>query len=430
LVSTPFTSIFVRKLTQYRREMLKHTDQRVKLMNQLLVGIRVLKMYAWESAQEAAVLEVRKDELGRLRAAIPMRVGMQTLLFAAPTLAMVVCFVVYGSVEPQNFTPAAIFTSIALFALMRFPLLFLPFALVQLSNALVSMRRLSQYFLLEERIEAVIEMETPGIEIEGGEFFWADPPPKVMAEDPRGKKKKGGKKNGGAKDNGGAKVNGSETMKDASKDGEVAVKLPGMSPEGDAPAPAAAKSGEFWLRGVELSVAPGELVCVVGRVGSGKSSLVQAILGEMEASAGTVKVGGKVAYAAQQAWIINATVRENVTFGADFDRARWEDALEAACLAQDLEILPAGELTEIGEKGINLSGGQKQRVSLARALYQGADVYLLDDPLSAVDVHVGKHIFDSLIDGALKVCHSCFFGIFFFISKYVCVLKPFVCSLA
>jgi ATP-binding cassette subfamily C (CFTR/MRP) protein 1 len=133
ILSTPATTIFLKKITQYRREMLKHTDQRVKLMNQLLVGIRVLKMYAWEAAQEAAVLEVRKDELGRLRKAIPMRVGMQTLLFAAPSLAMVTCFVVYGSVEPENFTAATIFPSIALFALMRFPLIFLPFALVRYS---------------------------------------------------------------------------------------------------------------------------------------------------------------------------------------------------------------------------------------------------------------------------------------------------------
>jgi len=133
LVSTPATTIFLKKITLYRREMLRHTDQRVKLMNQLLVGIRVLKMYAWEAAQEAAVLEVRKNELGELRKAIPMRVGMQTLLFAAPTLSMVTCFAVYGAVVPNEFTPANIFTAIALFALMRFPLIFLPFALVSIS---------------------------------------------------------------------------------------------------------------------------------------------------------------------------------------------------------------------------------------------------------------------------------------------------------
>jgi hypothetical protein len=131
LVSTPATTIFLKKITGYRREMLRHTDARVKLMNQLLVGIRVLKMYAWEAAQEAAVLEVRRKELGALGKAIPYRVGLQTLMFAAPTLAMVTCFVVYGTVVPSSFTPASIFTSISLFALMRFPLIFLPFALVR-----------------------------------------------------------------------------------------------------------------------------------------------------------------------------------------------------------------------------------------------------------------------------------------------------------
>ena len=130
MMSTPATIFFLKKVTGFRREMLKHTDQRVKLMNQLLVGIRVLKMYAWESAQEAALLEVRKKELGELRKGVPHRVGMQALLFSAPMLSMVVCFLVYGTVEPQAFQPANVFTAISLFAIMRFPLIFLPFALV------------------------------------------------------------------------------------------------------------------------------------------------------------------------------------------------------------------------------------------------------------------------------------------------------------
>lgn len=426
LVTTPVTSIFMKKIVGYRRQMLVYTDQRVKLMNQLLVGIRVLKMYAWEAAQEAALLEVRKRELRELRKAIPMRVGMQSMLFAAPVLAMVACFAVVGTVSPERFTPATIFTSIALFGLMRFPLIFLPFALIQLSNALVSMRRLSGYFLLEERTDEVTELDRPGLEIKDGTFFWAEPPAKAAAI-PHGKKEKKA-----------AKIaHDAEHVKQvavkveqAKADGEVAVQLAGMAEGGEGkdgadpadsarnsspaasagssppPEPAVAqagginKQGAWWLRNVNLKVNEGELVCVVGRVGSGKSSLVQALLGEMERRTGSVAVGGRLAYAAQQAWIINASVKENVTFGREYDEDRWAACVEACCLSSDLEILPAGADTEIGEKGINLSGGQKQRISLARALYQDADTYILDDPLSAVDVHVGRHIFDHFITGA------------------------------
>ena len=402
LISTPATTIFLKKITGFRREMLKHTDQRVKLMNQLLVGIRVLKMYAWEAAQEAAVLEVRKQELGALRKAIPYRVGLQTLLFAAPSLAMVTCFVVYGTVNPDQFTASAVFTSIALFALMRFPLIFLPFALIQLANALVSMRRLSVYYLQENRKDEVGSLDHIGIEIEDGEFFWAKPPEKLALPEV-GKKNKKKKKDDDADEK--------QKSADAKLDGGSGKVTPATNSDQDSPreevatesAAANASSNIAWsLKNINLTVNDGELVCVVGKVGSGKSSLVQAIIGEMERKSGKVSVGGKIAYAAQQPWIVNARLKDNVTFGQDFDQDRWLAAVEACSLKQDLEVLPGGEETEIGEKGINLSGGQKQRVSLARAMYQDADVYILDDPLSAVDVHVGRHIFENFIDGAIK----------------------------
>ena len=133
MASTPASAIFVKKIIMYRRKMLKETDTRVKLTNQLLSGIRVLKIYAWEAAQEAQIQEARDRELRRLRQAIPCRVGMQTLLFAAPVLAAVASFAVYGSVDPAGFTAPRIFASISLFAIMRFPLIFLPFALVEVT---------------------------------------------------------------------------------------------------------------------------------------------------------------------------------------------------------------------------------------------------------------------------------------------------------
>ncbi|KAK3867174.1 hypothetical protein Pcinc_027341 [Petrolisthes cinctipes] len=160
---------------------------------------------------------------------------------------------------------------------------------------------------------------------------------------------------------------------------------------------------EGWrLEGVEMEVLRGQLVGVVGPVGSGKSSLLAALLGEMNKTSGTVIVNGSVGYASQQVWLQNATLRENIIWGLPYQPYKYQKVLEACALKADLDMLPAGDLTEVGEKvsvyeGMNLSGGQKQRISLARVAYSGVDVVLLDDPLSAVDTHVGKHIFKHLI---------------------------------
>lgn len=151
------------------------------------------------------------------------------------------------------------------------------------------------------------------------------------------------------------------------------------------------------LKNINMQVDTGKVVAVVGTVGSGKSSLVSAFLGEMDKISGRVNTVGKIAYVPQQAWIQNATLQDNILFGRPLDRKRYDQIIAACALKPDIDILPGGDQTEIGEKGINLSGGQKQRVSLARAVYNNADIYFLDDPLSAVDSHVGKHIFEHVI---------------------------------
>ncbi|KAJ2359931.1 hypothetical protein IW150_007647, partial [Coemansia sp. RSA 2607] len=158
------------------------------------------------------------------------------------------------------------------------------------------------------------------------------------------------------------------------------------------------------LADINIECKRSELVAVIGKVGSGKSSLTSAILGDMVKSSGTVLIRGNVAYVPQQPWIMNATLRDNILFGHRLDQAFYDRVIEACALGPDLEMLPGGDMTEIGEKGINLSGGQKARVSLARAVYSRADVYILDDPLSAVDAHVGKHIFSHVLgpQGMLK----------------------------
>jgi len=160
------------------------------------------------------------------------------------------------------------------------------------------------------------------------------------------------------------------------------------------------------LHNVNLKIQKGQLYGIVGSVGSGKSSLLSSILGDTHKinPSGLLNVNGSLAYVPQQAWIQNNTVQENILFSRTMDKIRYESVLKASALITDLNLMPAYDLTEIGEKGINLSGGQKQRVSLARAAYSDADIYLLDDPLSAVDVHVGKSIFDEMLgtNGILK----------------------------
>ena len=155
------------------------------------------------------------------------------------------------------------------------------------------------------------------------------------------------------------------------------------------------------LDNVDIEIKPGELVAVVGHIGSGKSSLISAMLNEMETVEGTVQLNGSIGYVPQEAWLQNATVRDNITFGRKYDEAYYKKCITASALITDLDILPSGDQTEIGEKGINLSGGQKQRVSLARAAYAAPDILLLDDPLSAVDPHVAREIFDQLFS---KTC--------------------------
>ncbi|XP_067315095.1 ATP-binding cassette sub-family C member 4-like isoform X2 [Pseudorasbora parva] len=156
------------------------------------------------------------------------------------------------------------------------------------------------------------------------------------------------------------------------------------------------------LQNVSFNVKPGELLAVIGPVGAGKSSLLSTVLGELPAENGVVKVKGELTYASQQPWVFPGTIRSNILFGKELHPQRYERVLKACALKRDMELLPDGDLTVIGDRGATLSGGQKARVNLARTVYQDADIYLLDDPLSAVDAEVGRHLFEKCICGILK----------------------------
>ena len=159
---------------------------------------------------------------------------------------------------------------------------------------------------------------------------------------------------------------------------------------------------ELTLNNISLTCKSGNLLAIIGSVGSGKSSIIQAILGEFPTSSGKIEVKGKLSYSPQEAWVFSGSVRQNILFGLEFDKERYWKVIDACSLKHDLDNWEFGDKTLVGERGVSLSGGQKARVSLARAIYRKADTYLLDDPLSAVDVHVGRHLFNQCIRGFLK----------------------------
>uniref|UniRef100_A0A8C3LZ34 Canalicular multispecific organic anion transporter 2 n=1 Tax=Chrysolophus pictus TaxID=9089 RepID=A0A8C3LZ34_CHRPC len=327
----PFNSAVAIKTRAYQVEQMRYKDSRIKLMNEILGGIKVLKLYAWEPSFSEKVLEIRKNELRVLKKSAYLNSLSNFAWISSPFLVALTTFAVYVLVDEKNTLDAEkAFVSLSLFNILKFPLTMLPQVISNIAQTSVSLKRIQQFLSHDELDPNCVER-------------------KVIAP---------GK--------------------------EIGVVLRSAA--------------------INLLVPSGALVAVVGHVGCGKSSLVSALLGEMEKLEGEVAVKGSVAYVPQQAWIQNATLKDNILFGQAPNEQKYQNTLEACALKTDLEVLPGGDHTEIGEKGINLSGGQRQRVSLARAVFSSSDIYLLDDPLSAVDSHVAKHIFDQVIgpDGVLK----------------------------
>uniref|UniRef100_A0A8C5SK09 ABC-type glutathione-S-conjugate transporter n=1 Tax=Laticauda laticaudata TaxID=8630 RepID=A0A8C5SK09_LATLA len=315
----PLNAVLVTKSRRIQVKNMKHKDERMKIMNEILNGIKILKFFAWELSFQKQVEKIRAWELKGLLHFFHLQSFGIFIFSCAPILVSVATFAVYVMVDEDNILDAQkAFTSIALFNILRFPLGMFPLTL----SSMVQVSSLTRNICIERR--------TCAVKFHEASFAW-------------------------------------------NQDSDVTIK------------------------DITLEIAHGSLVAIVGSVGSGKSSLISAMLGEMENIKGHINIQGSMAYVPQQAWIQNATLKDNIIFGSSLDETRYQQVLEACALHPDLKLLPGGDLTEIGEKGINLSGGQKQRVSLARAVYSNADIYLLDDPLSAVDAHVGRHIFDKVL---------------------------------
>ncbi|KAF9267240.1 ABC transporter [Marasmius fiardii PR-910] len=358
---TPLQTWIMKSLFKLRAKSMRWTDKRAKLLQELLNGMKIIKYFAWEVPFLGRVTEFRRNEMSYVGRLLVARSGMGAVVNTLPALASVLAFVTY-SLSGHALDPANIFASLTLFNLLRLPLMMLPVALSSIVDASNATKRLYGIFEAETLDETRIidEKVEYAVKVHDGSFTWDAPPPDVSDK----KKSKGSKK-------------------------KVLTEKP---PEDFKP---------FSLPSISLTIPRGQLVAIVGRIGSGKSSLLQALIGEMRQTnknaATSVRFGGTVSYSPQTAWIQNATIRENVTFGKPFDEVKYQEALKKSCLEKDLEMLPYGDMTEVGEKGISLSGGQKQRINIARGVYSDADVQIFDDPLSALDAHVGKAVFRNVL---------------------------------
>lgn len=349
-----------------QEKMLKITDSRIQKMNETFLSIRIIKFFAWENKFFDEIMKIREEEMRYLRLRCIIWSAQGFIWFLVPTLITVISFYCYTMIEGKTLTAPIAFTALSLFTLLRSPLDQLTEMTAIVIQSKVSLDRISDFLNEEETTkyeqlehEEGISASAPLIGFEKATFAW-----------------------------------NSKSAKD------------------------------FKLRDIDVAFKPGKLNVIVGPTGSGKTSLLLALLGEMEHVSGKVFLPGiiprddlvvdprtglteSIAYCSQGAWLLNDSIRNNITFASPFNQERYDKVVEACSLTRDFEILAAGDQTEIGEKGIALSGGQKQRVSLARALYLNSRHVLLDDCLSAVDSHTAAWIYDNCISGPLMANRTC-----------------------
>ncbi|KAG8899627.1 hypothetical protein FRB99_006523 [Tulasnella sp. 403] len=306
-----------------RRASMKWTDQRAKLLQELLSAMRVIKYFCYEVPFLKRINHIRHEELKGIRRILLINAGNQAVAFSVPVLASVLAFVVYA-LAGHELDPAVIFTSLSLFQLLRQALMLFPRALGACSDAKSAVARLTPVYYAETLGDtAITDPSSPwAVQVKDSDFQWEETPPSSDNSNKAGKHRHGKEKE---------KSKGTST-----------------SPAGEPQEP-------FALRSVSLSIPKGQLCAIAGPVGSGKSSLLLALIGEMKQTRGEkVVFGGRVGYCPQLAWIQNTSLRENVLFGAEYEEERYWNAIQDASLLTDLEMLPDGDLTEIGEKGITL----------------------------------------------------------------------------
>ncbi|XP_058788045.1 ABC transporter C family member 3-like isoform X4 [Vicia villosa] len=325
---------------RFQAKLMEFKDKRMKATSEVLMNMRILKLQAWEMKFLSKIIQLRKLEEMWLKKFLVVTAIVKFLFFSAPTFVAVVTFGACFLLGIPLET-GKILSALATFRILQIPIYNIPDTISVIAQTKVSLDRVVVFLRLDDLQNDVVE--------------------KV----PRGTS-------------------------------DIAIEIVDGNFSWDL------SSVNATLKNINLRVFHSMRVAVCGTVGSGKSSLLSCIIGEMPKISGNLKVCGTKAYVSQSPWIQSGKIEENILFGREMDREKYEKVLEACSLKKDLEVLPFGDQTIIGEKGINLSGGQKQRVQIARALYQDADIYLLDDPFSAVDAHTGSHLFKECLLGLLK----------------------------
>ncbi|CUS10944.1 unnamed protein product [Tuber aestivum] len=340
LVMIPVNGIIARLMKTLQKAQMKNKDSRTRLMTEILNNMKSIKLYGWSSPFMAKLDHVRNDlELHTLRKIGVAQAFASFTWSSTPFLVSCSTFAVFVWTQDEPLTTDIVFPALTLFNLLTFPLSVLPMVITAVVEASVAVERITSFLTAEELQPDAVIHEPPVLET------------------------------------------GEETL--SITDATFAWNR--------------AEAGKSALKNIDFTAKKGELNCIVGRVGAGKSSFLQAILGDLWKVSGKVVVRGSTAYVAQSAWIMNASVRDNIVFGHRYNPEFYQATVRACALLEDFDALPDGDETEVGEKGISLSGGQKARLTLARAVYARADVYLLDDPLSAVDQHVGRHLIDNVL---------------------------------
>ncbi|CAG8701408.1 5708_t:CDS:10, partial [Dentiscutata erythropus] len=377
VITGPLQGRVMSALASTRSKAAKVTDERIKLTQEILQGIRVIKYYAWEDSFLKTLNKLRNKELGYTKVILIIRAIVTGVASVMPVFASILSFVVFV-LAGGTLTSELVFSSLALFNIIRLPLKLLPMVIAVATDAWVSLGRIQEILLADElEYSPKIDFNDKfAIKVTDGEFVWEGSPvsDKSTQRIPN--------------DQFTESLSTYSLISNDDINDDSIEHSPILTPQ-------------LHLSDINFTISRGDLVAIVGSVGSGKSSLLSALVGEMKNVGGEIIFGGTVGYCPQTAWIQNATLRENITFGLPFDEEKYQRVIKDCCLEPDLAILPAGDMTEIGEKGINLSGGQKQRINIARAVYFDADIVLLDDPLSAVDAHVGKYLFTNCIQGSL-----------------------------
>ncbi|XP_009194645.2 multidrug resistance-associated protein 9 isoform X3 [Papio anubis] len=374
--------MFMAKLNSaFRGSAILVTDKRVQTMNEFLTCIKLIKMYAWEKSFTNTIQDIRRRERKLLEKAGFVQSGNSALAPIVSTIAIVLTFSCHILLRRKLTAPVA-FSVIAMFNVMKFSIAILPFSIKAMAEANVSLRRMKKILIDKSPPSYITQPEDPDtvLLLANATLTWEHEASRKS--DP--KKVQNQKRHLFKKQRSEAYSEWSPPAKGATGPEEQSGSLKSV------------------LHSISFVVRKGKILGICGNVGSGKSSLLAALLGQMQLQKGVVAVNGTLAYVSQQAWIFHGNVRENILFGEKYDHQRYQHTVRVCGLQKDLSNLPYGDLTEIGERGLNLSGGQRQRISLARAVYSDRQLYLLDDPLSAVDAHVGKHVFEECIKKTLR----------------------------